>query len=240
MSSNPERAHADVAAHPGPAESAERYDPYLPIHKAIRAMAADTLLRLGRLDPDDEQEMRGVIAQVRQAVALGEAHLEAENTFVHPAMEARAPGSTRRTADDHVTHGESLARLSAGCDELERSGGPARTAAALCLYRRFALFMADDLIHMHAEETENNAVLWATHTDAEIIRIVEALVASIPMEKKAIYMRWMLMANAPSERIKILQGVRSSAPPEQFSRLVESLTAHLPGAERGKLLAALG
>jgi len=151
-----------------------------------------------------------------------------------------APGSTRRTADEHSTHTESFARLAALGDGLERAQGQARAAAALCLYRHFALFMADDLVHMHAEETENNAVLWATHTDAEISRIVESLVASIPLEKKAAYMRWMLMANAPRERIKILEGVKRGAPPEQFTRILDGLVAHLPGAERGKLLAALG
>jgi hypothetical protein len=219
---------------------AERYDPYLAIHKALRALHAQMLLRLGQMDPEDDQDTRAVISQLRQLVSVGEGHLRAENAFLHPALEIRAPGSTHRTAGDHLSHGEAFARLLAGCDEVERSSGAARAAAASALYRRFALFMAEDLVHMNAEETENNAVLWATHTDGEIQGIVARIIASVPPEKHAFLVRWMLTANTPRDRLKLLDGVKSGTPPEHLPQVLERLLAHLPGAERGKLVAALG
>ena len=228
-----------TAAHAAGA-GAGRLDPYLAIHKALRALHARMLLRLGQMDPDDDQETQAVIAELRQLVAVGEGHLRAENAFFHPAMESRAPGSTHRTTGDHLSHGAAFERLLAGCDEVQRARGAARAAAALSLYRRFALFMAEDLIHMHAEETENNAVLWATHTDGEIHGIVERIVASVPPEKHAFLVRWMLTANAPRERLTLLDGVRKGTPAEQLPQVLERLLAHLPGGERGKLVAALG
>jgi hypothetical protein len=239
MSSQHAHAIVDVRASTASEESPERYDPYLVIHKALRALTAEALLRLGRLDSEDEQETREVMAQVRQAVTLSESHLKIEETFVHPAMEARAPGSTRRTAHEHVSHAEALAQISSRCDDIERSRGAVRAAGVGCLYRRFAQFVAEDLLHMHAEETENNAVLWATHTDAEILGIVARITASIPPEKNAVYMRWMLLANAPRERLKLLTGLRQGAPPERVAALVESVLPLLPLAERAKLRAAL-
>ncbi len=221
------------------AAGAVRYDSYLLIHKALRALMAETLVRLGRLDPDDDGETHTVIEQVRQAIALGQAHLDKEEMFVHPAMEARAPGSTRRAAADHVSHLAAFERILAACNQVETSRGPARAGAALCLYRRFALLMAEDLVHMHAEETENNAVLWATHTDAEIMQLIDRLVASIPPETLARYLRWMVAANAPQDRIRLLSGVKLGMPKPGFARLLETILPHLPLAERGKLIGAL-
>jgi hypothetical protein len=116
------------------------------IHKGLRALMADTLVSLGRLDTADDEETRAVMERVRNSIELGEAHLSKEEAFVHPAMEARAPGSTRRAAAGHVSHSESYDRIRAACDAVEAARGAARAAAALSLYRHYALLMAEDLV----------------------------------------------------------------------------------------------
>lgn len=219
--------------------SALRYDSYLFIHKALRALMADTLVRLGSMDPTDDADTHAVLEQVRQAIALGECHLEKEEKFVHPAMEARAPGSTGRASSDHASHNAAFEKILAACREVEASQGACRAGRALCLYRRFALLLAEDLVHMNAEETENNAVLWATHTDQEIHALTARLVASIPPEISSRYLRWMLTANAPRDRVTILSGIRDRMPMPGFSRLLEALLPNLRDAERSKLIAAL-
>jgi hypothetical protein len=226
-------------AKPAAGAGTERYDAYLLVHKALRALHADTLVRLGRMDPDDENDTRAVLAQVRQLIGLATEHLRKENAFLHPAMEQRAPGSTLRAADDHSAHSRAFARILAGCDEVENRQGTARAAAALSLYRRFALFVAEDLVHMNAEETENNAILWATYTDAEIMNIVQRLVASIPPEQMLAFLHWMVPANAPRDRAQLLGGMKAGMPPEHFAGLVASLWPYLPAPDRGKLDAAL-
>ncbi len=222
-----------------PGASADRYDSYLFIHKALRALMADTLVRLGSMDPSDDADTHSVLEQVRQAIALGESHLEKEEHFVHPAMEARAPGSTRRASSDHASHTAAFEKILTACREVEGSQGAVRAGRALCLYRRFALLLAEDLVHMNAEETENNAVLWATHTDEEIHALAARLVASIPPETASRYLRWMLTANAPRDRVTILSGVRERMPQPGFSRLLEAVLPNLRDAERRKLVAEL-
>jgi hypothetical protein len=56
--------------------------------------------------------------------------LEKEEAFVHPAMEARALGSSRRTAEEHVGHQRWLDDLDADLRAIERATGAARDAAA--------------------------------------------------------------------------------------------------------------
>jgi len=235
---NSQQSPAPETAAP-PAGTA-RYDSYVVIHKALRALAADTLVRLGRMDTDDDADTHAVIEQVRRAIALGESHLLKEETFVHPAMEARAPGSTRRAATDHASHTEAFARIRAACDDVAGSRGAVRAAAAKGLYRRYALLMAEDLAHMDTEETANNAVLWARHTDAEIVALVERLVASIPPETLTQYLPWMVAANAPRDRVKLLEGLKQGMPNAAFFRVVSAVLPELLIVDRGKLVAALG
>ena len=238
----PYAQHATAPSTPAPSTPSpapERYDSYLVIHKALRALLADTLVSLGRMDTEDDEDTLAVIEKVRLTVALGEAHLQKEEAFVHPAMEARAPGSTRHASADHVAHQAAFERVIAGCNDVAAARGAARAAAALCLYRRVALWMAEDLIHMNAEETENNAVLWATYSDEEIQAIIDRLTASIAPATLAKYLRWMVIANAPQDRVKVLSAIRNRMPAPAFSRLLDDLLLHLPDGDRRKLFLAV-
>ncbi len=218
---------------------AARYDPYLVVHKGLRALMADTLQRVGRMDPRDDEDTAQALAQLREAVSLAESHLHHEDLFLHPAMEARAPGSTEGVAADHAAHRAALAGLLDGCASVERSAGDARACAALALYRRLARFVAEDFVHMHAEETENNAVLWATHSDEELRAIVERLVASIPPAKNAAFARWMVASSSPSERAEMLRGARRTMPAGAFDAMLAALVQALTAKDRVKLEAAL-
>ena len=216
-----------------------RYDPYLVIHKGLRALMTDTLQCVGRMDPSDDEDTAQVLAQLRECVSLAETHLHHEDLHVHPAMEARAPGSTRSVEADHLSHRKAMTEILDGCTTVERSTGDARVAAALALYRRLALYVADDLVHMHAEETENNAVLWATYSDDELHAMVERLVASIPPATNAKLARWMVASSSPDERAALLRGVRQTMPAGVFAAMLGALAQGLGAKDRVKLEAAL-
>lgn len=226
------------AAHE-PHVDAPRYDAYLVIHKGLRALTTDVLVRAGRMDPFDEEDSAEVVARVRELIALAGSHLELEDRFIHPAMESRAPGSTAGVEAEHRSHREALARIESGCRAVESAASAARANAALELYRSLALFIAEDLVHMHAEETENNAVLWATHTDAEIVALVDRLVACVPPEKNATYVGWMVRASAPRERAGLLGHARTKMPAAAFAGVLQGALAHLDGKDRVKLETAL-
>ena len=229
----------DVSSFQHDSELGGRYDLYLVIHKGIRALVTDGLLRAGRMDPYDDEDTAEVVRRIRDLVELAESHAHHEERFVHPAMEARAPGSTRHVEDDHRTHREALARLARGCDDVEGKRGAARAAAALGLYRALALYCAKDLVHMHTEETENNAVLWATYTDEELVALTARLVASVPPRQNAILARWMAGASTPSERAQLLASARGKMPAAAFSGMLQSIVAELAAKDRDKLEAAL-
>ena len=219
--------------------AASRFNMYVPIHKALRAFMGDTLAAVGRLDPTDDSDVAVTLDQARTLLTVLTVHLEGENAFVHPAMEARRPGSTAQTAHDHVEHQCALAELAALIEAVPRETGAERATAVATLYARLALFVAENIEHMGMEERDNMAVLWADYSDRELAALDGAIVAHVPPAAKAVALRWMMVALNHAERVHMLQNVRRAAPPETFEGLLAIARSHLNGRDWAKLAAAL-
>ena len=221
------------------AAQAPRVDMYSAIHKAIRAFMADTLMAVGRMDPDDAPEAARTADRVMQLLDFCVAHVAHENGFVHPAIEARAPGASAAIAHDHEEHLQEIGELAAAVAALGSAAGPQRHAAAQSLYRQLARFVAAHFQHMHVEETAHNAVLWAHYTDAELVQIHDALVASIPPEQMLVTARWLVPFLSPAERAGLLLDIRGKAPAAAFEALLDVARPHLAAGEWAKLARAL-
>lgn len=222
-----------------PRQAVERHDIYRGIHKALRSFMSDTMIAVGRTDAADEAEVGETLARLKSLLAICRLHLVDENQFIHPALESRRPGSSAKIADEHVHHTDSFAEIEQLAREVERSIGGQREAALLALYHRLSLFVADNFVHMHAEETRHNTILWATHSDGELQAIEGAIVASIPPQEMMIALRWMVPAMNAAERAALLGGMRASAPPAVFDAVMDAVRPHLGSRDRAKLALAL-
>jgi hypothetical protein len=218
---------------------APRVDMYVTIHKAIRAMMADALLAVGRMDVQDELELAQVTQRVLELLDFCRSHLAHENAFVHTALEARAPGASERIAHEHVDHEQHIATLAKSVAALMAAHLPQRPALSLSLYRALSLFVAENFEHMHVEETAHNAVLWSRYTDAELIEIHDRLVASIPPAEMMVVARWMVPFMNPMERALVLGGMKAQAPAPAFEAVLATVRPHLTQREWEKLEAAL-
>ena len=216
-----------------------RFDIYRVIHKALRACMNQSLDAVGSMDPQDDAERTAVVAQVREMLVISKGHLRKEDAFVHPAMEARSPGSSQPTTGDHAHHLHWFETLEASLTAFEQAEGEARATVAAALYRSLGLFVGENFAHMHVEETANNEVLWRTHSDAELMDMERAIVASLPAQEKFIALRWMLPAVNPAERADLLGNLRSNLPPPLFAGMVASLRQRLSDTHWKKLSAAL-
>jgi iron-sulfur cluster repair protein YtfE (RIC family) len=221
------------------ATQAPRVDMYGGIHKALRAMMADTLLAVGRMDAEDALELAQVTERVLTLLDSCASHLKHENEFVHAAIEARAPGASDRIAHEHDEHVRHIASLGGAVAALRGSAPEQRAARALELYRGLSLFIAENYQHMHVEETAHNAVLWARYTDAELLEIHERLVASIPPAEMMAVARWMVPFMNPAERTGFLGGVKQNAPAPAFQAVLNTVRPHLSEREWAKLARAL-
>jgi hypothetical protein len=187
---------------------AERFDCYRFIHKALRALMCETLLAVGKMDPLDVGDVAITIERIRALTRSCVGHIQREDRHVHPRMEARAPGSSKDSDIDHTHHDLSIASLEADIGALQRSAGPARLELAHRLYRNLAVFIADQFLHMHVEETENNSVLWKHYSDEELLAMEGEIMASITEDELALAQRWLLPYLSPVERTTILSAMR--------------------------------
>jgi len=229
-----------VAATATSATDAPRMDMYAGIHKAMRALMADTLLALGRMDCDDSLELAQTTQQVLALMDACASHLQHENEFIHAALEARAPGASAVIAHEHDDHLAHIRRLAGAATALLGTPAAQRAAAVLALYRDLSLFIAENFHHMHVEEAAHNAVLWARYTDAELEAIHDALVASIPPEEMMRIVRWLVPFMNPAERTALLADMRAKAPEAVFHAVLDAARPHLTQGEWTKLARSLG
>ena len=129
----------------------------------------------------------------------------------------RAPA---KVADEHVEHTESIAALREEAAALRNAPEYAAAALALRLYRHLALFVAENLQHMHIEETVHNALLWQHYSDAELGELHGRLLASIGPADKELAARWMLPASTPAERAAMIGGMKAELAPEALLGLM--------------------
>lgn len=218
----------------------ERFNMYTAIHKALRHFMTDTLIRVGRLDVHDADDMAATLGQVDTLLTLCTGHIEHENDFVHAAIEARLPAGSARTASDHLEHFESIAALGDEAAALAAASDDARAVLALRLYRHLALFIAENFQHMHIEETVNAATLWAHYSDAELHDIHQRLLATLAPQEHLLVARWMVPASSPAERAGLFGALKTQTPPEAFLGMLMHVQPHLDAAGWTKLTRSVG
>lgn len=217
-----------------------RYDIYAFIHKGLRAYLSHVLLEVGRTDWRDQANRAASVQTVRELLGVFRSHLEQENAVIHPAMEARQPGSTKQVGTDHHAHMHSINQLFDVAQTVESANNYNLESAGEWLYRELAMFVADNLEHMAIEESVNNRVLWETHSDAEIIAMERAIAAATPAEHRLPMLRWTMPNLAPDERAIMLSDMlRNGAPAEVFDGVLAMMRALLPPKDWGKLTVAL-
>lgn len=218
-----------------------RLDLYGPLHKGLRACLCAALLRVAQTDGSDLSALALTLAEVEALLQLCRAHLEHEEAVLHPAIEARLPGGARRSAEEHQVHRRSFEALRAQLQAVREAGAPAACASALRqLHARLALFVAENLEHMHIEETVNQPALWATCDDAELQALHERLLAAPDPDALRRLLYWMLPALGPLERAGLLQQMRCRLVPPAFESLLDLLHLQLRAEDWRRLCADLG
>jgi hypothetical protein len=233
--------HPSVKSNAAFAALAPRMDMYRMIHKTLRKQMFDTVYALGRADVADDLEFHAALDLVNALAETCEQHLQKENNYVHPAMEARSPGSTRQILDEHFEHIEEIDFIRNEVARIRNVAHEARAAETHRLYLHLTHFVADNLTHMRFEELEHNAVLWAKYSDAELIAIEQRIIASVAPEEMMGILAVAIPAQSHPERAAMLGGMKQSEMPRQaFEAVVQIAREALATRDWDKLARAIG
>ena len=167
------------------------------------------------------------------------AHRQGEQVRA-PDAGARPPRSViAQIASEHGEHADAIEELAELALQVETSDGEARQTGLNRLYRALALFISENFQHMHYEETEHNAVLWAHYTDVELVEPHGSILAAIPPEEMMRIAHWMIPAVNAHERFAMLDDMRRMAPAAAFGAMLNLARARLDPTEWAKLARAL-
>jgi ketosteroid isomerase-like protein len=223
---------------PKPTLHVNRFDLYGQVHKGLRAFMCDTLVELGKLDSGNDHEVKRVLDQLDELLDYCISHIAKEDTYVHAAMQARDPNSIQIVSAEHKEHAAAIEQLRVAAHAVACAGAVSREGAAGRLYSAFSRFVAENLEHMHLEESKHNAFLWAHFSDEELADIYGAIMAATSSADMALGARWIVPFLTPSERAALIEGLRATMPGEVFDAVYAIIRPHLPRAEQAPTLNA--
>lgn len=214
-----------------------RFDLYGPVHKGVRAFLADTVQRVGSLDVEDPAELQDACTQVLDLLELLRGHVDHEDEHIHPLLERCRAGAALQASDEHVQHRQELEALARETRALLAS--PSYPAAD-ALYQGLAALMAETLEHMRLEDLGHQELLWAHYTDAELAQLDGRIVASLSPRELMLYLRWMLPAMSPPQRLGLMLGLRAQAPVTVQVAVARLAQQHLPARAWQRLSRDIG
>lgn len=199
-----------------------RYNPFLQIHKGLRAMLYETALNLQHADFGNVAATALVTDQVQKVLWLFEGHAHVEDSQVFPLIAHHAPETVADFESQHEQDhalGEALQlqlNQLAACTNADE-----RKLAGLSLQQAFQCFVAFNLEHMVKEETIVAGLLWKHYSDEQLHALTNEIVRNLPPEKNQHYTNWMILGNNDEELIQWLCAVRQQAPPFVYDQLCD-------------------
>jgi hypothetical protein len=212
-----------------------RFNIYTCIHKGLRAQMTQLLAQLGQIDESDSDEVMELMNCLTRSLNFFKAHLKHENQFIHPVLTRLNGGNPPGTEQEHVHHELVIADLLKDVEVIKLLPMQLRLVPLQNLYRNYAIFVAENLEHMHIEETENSALLWQHLSDDEIIAIEQAIVGSLSPEVGMESLIIMLPNLSVGERHAMLKQFRQDAGEEAYAYLLAQIIPLLSEKALNKL-----
>jgi len=205
--------------------SSSRFDLYGPVHKGLRTFLADTMQRVGSLDVEDAAQLQDACNQVLDLLDLLRSHVDHEDKHIHPLLERCRAGAAVQATDEHVQHRQVLEALAS---EVRGLLATPSYPAADALYQGLAELMAENLVHMRLEDLGHQQLLWAHYSDAELAELDGRIVGSLSPREMMLFLRWMLPAMSPPQRLGLMLGLRAQAPVTVQMAVARLAQQHLP------------
>ena len=172
-------------------------------------------------------QLQAVCGQALEMLELLRSHVDHEDEHIHPLLERCRGGSALQATTEHIQHRQVLAALASDVRSL--LAAPSYPAAD-ALYQGLAELMAENLLHMRLEDQGHQALLWAHFTDAELMAVDGRIVGSLAPKEMMGFLRWMLPAMSPPQRLGLMQGLAAGAPQTVQAAVLRLAQQHLPVA----------
>lgn len=215
-------------------------DLYGPVHKGLRLALTNMLTRLGTASCSEPEQLWALVDDLDGVLFLFDRHVAHEEEHIHPVLDALRPGASWRVEADHADHAEHAARLQRLGATLIDASPEAAPAILRTLHLEFSSFVADNLVHMHLEETVVQPLLESLMSPEDLQRLEVEILSSIGPEVMMAFMRVMVPGNDRVTRAMMLAGAQHDVLPEVFLDVLQAFRPTLSDLDWMDLITRLG
>jgi len=222
-----------------------RVDILTPIHKGIRSMIYKLGAEIQTADFTDEDATKALVAKIEHNLSVATSrcilcllheHGGNEDDFFFPKVRAVEQGMVEMLIQEHREIGHKLVGLSKICAELIATKDPNhRIEIGMKLNQSADELFAYYMTHMNKEEVTILPATWQHLTDKQILEIRAIVEASIPPERYAEWMRWVLPSLNVNELVEMFSGMKKGAPPQVLENMIHIADAAVD-KERWKMV----
>lgn len=199
-------------------------DLFTPIHKGYRSMIYDLGARVQANDFADIAASTALLSDLQYqfgsgvsascALCILHSHATHEEAMVFPAIAQLSSDLVTSYVKDHQAFTARLGEIAQrGRAIVSEPNAEERVRMGRRLNAELNEFFAAYLAHMNREEVELVPWMQERFTDAEMGAMTGRIIASIPLDRLAVMLRWILPAMDLEELTGMLAGVQRGAPP---------------------------
>lgn len=218
----------------------ERYNIFYMVHKGLRALLYNTIMKLQQTDFTNEEETEAITAQVQVILDLFDKHAHSEDHFILSAIDAYEPSVVAIFAQEHVKDEQLTRGLADMLKAVSLAASPdAKKQMGRALQKAVTDFTDFNLVHMAKEEDVLNKILWRYYTDEELEQITQQIIAQIEPDKMKLYSKWMMHGLTNAEIINWLKQIKNTAPSFVFESMMQLAADELPEQRLQKIQAEI-
>lgn len=187
-------------------------------HKYVSS-ALNTLERLiAKTDFRNPQEVKTVSQEFQSLTEMLKGHAQYENERLHALLKKRHSKIHEHTEEDHVHQDEQLLQIQEIINSISNTvTDDEKVSIGYTLYLTYRKFVADNLIHLHEEETMILPELQRLYTDEELKRVEAPTYEEMTPQDMIEMMQVLFPHMNPSDRLAFLLDIQTIQPEKLIS-----------------------
>lgn len=204
-------------------------------HKYVSAALNDLERKIAKTDFRDDQETALIAKAYHNIVEMLKGHAQYENERLHSLLTNKKSKIHEHAEEDHARQDEQLLEIQVLIDSIPgASSEEEKVSLGYRLYLTYRKFVADNLEHLHEEETMILPELQRLYTDLELKQVEAQTYCMMTAEEMVHMMQELFPHMNPDDRAAFLSDIRE-AQPEKFISAWRGIAPAIEERERTQL-----
>jgi hemerythrin-like domain-containing protein len=198
-----------------------RPDLFTQIHKGIRSLLYDLGNNIQTADFSSRESSATALNRLDHDLDLLHEHGGHEDSVYFPPLKEHEGEVVHLMTDEHAEIGRKIGSVREAMRVVrEAEDGDLALERGGKLNKIFNHFAAYYLRHMNHEEETAMPAMWRHFTDEELLAMRAAVQTSIPPQRYAEWLKWMMPSLNDPELVGFLGAMKESAPPAVMERVL--------------------